>query len=348
MMNIPAFFLSLLFIPGLVAASCCAELPKRFSVSTAGMVWIPGGEFMMGSDAPEAKPIEKPAHRVQVDGFWLDAAPVTNAQYKAFVDATGYVTVAEKAPTLEEIMAQVPPGTPPPPPAALVPAALVFMTPTTPVDMNNLRNWWRWVPGANWRHPQGPESSIEGKEDHPVVHIAWEDAAAYAAWAGKRLPTEAEWEIAARGGSEDTNYTWGNEPFDETMPRANLWHGRFPYESTKDNGTYGTTPVRSFPPNPYGLFDMAGNVWEWCSDYYSASYYGEEAKKGVSVNPQGPTKSNDPLDPFSEKRMQRGGSFLCHKSYCEGYRVSARMRTSVDTGMSHTGFRCAKSQPAPL
>jgi formylglycine-generating enzyme required for sulfatase activity len=282
---------------------------------------------------------EKPAHLVKVVGFWMDETPITNQQFKEFVDATGYVTTAEKAPTLEEIMSQVPPGTPPPSPELLVPASLVFKPSDGPVPLNNSLTWWEWKPGANWKHPLGPESSITGKEDHPVVHVSWSDAVAYAKWAGKRLPTEAEWEFAAYGGNNDLVYVWGNEAFSEEKPQANVWQGEFPYKSSKAKGYIGTTAVKTFKPNPYGLYDLAGNVWEWCSDPYSASYYQEEAKKKVSVNPTGPAQSFDPDEPFATKHVHRGGSFLCHKSYCEGYRITARMKTNPYTGLNHLGFR---------
>ncbi len=330
----------------LAATCCCSQLPDRFNLSPPappeGMVWIPGGEFTMGSESPEAKPDERPVHRVKVDGFWMDATPVTNRQFQAFVAATGYVTIAEKAPTLEEIMAQVPPGTPPPAPELLVPASLVFQPSKGPVPLSNHFIWWDWKPGANWKHPLGPDSSIVGKEDHPVVHVSYFDAVAYAQWAGKRLPTEAEWEFAAYGGQKDVPYTWGSEEFSEEEPQANIWQGQFPYSTTKKDGNMGTTPVKTFKPNPYGLYDMAGNVWQWCADRYHVSYYKEEAQKGLSINPKGPSKSYDPDEPYAEKYVHRGGSFLCHKSYCKGYRITARMKTCPDTGLNHLGFRCVK------
>ncbi len=323
---------------------CCSNLPSRYNLTPPpapeGMVWIPGGEFMMGSDNKDSKKDEKPLHTVRVDGFWMDATPVTNRQFKAFVDATGYVTTAEKAPTLEEIMSQVPPGTPPPSPELLVPASLVFKPSEGPISLKNHFVWWDWKPGADWKHPLGPQSSIEGREDHPVVQVSWFDAIAYAEWAGKRLPREAEWEFAAYGGQKNVLYVWGNEEFSEENPQANIWQGSFPYKSTKPNGEMGTTPVKTFKPNPYGLYDMSGNVWQWCSDLYNISYYQEEATKGVSQNPTGPQKSYDPEEPYAVKYVHRGGSFLCHDSYCKGYRISARMKTCPDTSLNHLGFRC--------
>jgi formylglycine-generating enzyme len=334
----------------LFATCCCSNLPDRFNLtppsSPAGMVWIPGGEFTMGSDHTEAKRDEKPPHPVKVDGFWMDETLVTNRQFKEFVDETGYVTTAEKAPTLEEIMCQVPPGTPPPPPDLLVPASLVFKPSKGPVPLVSNRAWWEWKPGANWKHPLGPGSTIEGKEDHPVVQVSWYDAAAYAKWTGKRLPTEAEWEFAAYGGQKNILYVWGNEEFSEENPQANIWQGKFPYESTKSNGYTGTTSVKTFKPNPYGLYDTAGNVWQWCSDLYNATFYQDESKKGLSINPKGPIKSFDPEEPVAIKQVHRGGSFLCHNSYCKGYRITARMKTCPDTSLNHLGFRCVKDAPA--
>lgn len=308
-----------------------------------GMIWVPGGVFTMGSDNQYSRIDEKPPHQVKVDGFWMDETPVTNKQFKEFVDATGYITVAEKAPTLEEIMCQVPPGTPPPAPELLVAASLVFRPTKGPVALTSNRNWWEWTAGANWKHPLGPDSSVEGKENHPVVHVSWHDAVAYAKWAGKRLPTEAEWEFAAHGGLKDSVYPWGNEEFSEEKPQANIWHGTFPYKSTKAEGYIGTTAVKTFKPNGYGLYDMSGNVWQWCSDLYHAAYYKDEAQKEVSVNPTGPKTSLDPAEPFATKHVHKGGSFLCHQSYCKGYRITAKMKTCPDTGLNHLGFRCVKN-----
>lgn len=318
------------------------SIHQIYCESPQGMVWITGGEFLMGSDIKEARDDEKPVHRVRVEGFWLDETPVTNQQFRKFVEATGYITTAEKAPTLEEIMPQVPPGTSPPSLDLLVPGSLVFVPPTKPTSLKNNHAWWVWKPGANWKHPLGPESSIENKDDHPVVQVSWYDANAYAKWAGKRLPTEAEWEYAAYGGQKNIQYVWGNEEFSEENPQINIWQGKFPNKSKK---AIGTTPVKTFKPNPYGLYDMAGNVWQWCFDLYDATFYSEEAKKGLSTNPQGPHESFDPEDLFAQKRVHRGGSFLCHASYCKGYRITARMKTCPDTSLNHLGFRCAKSVP---
>lgn len=308
-----------------------------------GMIWIPGGEFTMGTDAKIGWPEEKPAHRVRVDGFWMDDTEVTNAAFQAFVTATGYVTTAEKAPSVEEILAQSPPGTPPPPPEDLVPGSLVFSPPAADIDLQNFSQWWKWTPGANWRHPEGPNSDIDDRDPHPVVHVSWDDAMAYAKWAGKRLPTEAEWEFAARGGAEGQTYTWGDKPPSKAVFMANIWQGEFPRRNTAEDGYTGTAQVRSFPPNGYGLSDMAGNVWEWCGDWYDRGLYGSRAGGPVVVNPQGPERSYDPSRPFQPQRVQRGGSYLCNDSYCSRYRPSARHGGAPDTGMSHVGFRCAKA-----
>ncbi len=311
-----------------------AEIP-------AGMVWIPGGEFTMGTDSQAAWPDEKPAHRVRVDGFLMDVTEVTNAQFSAFVAATKFVTTAEKAPTLEEIMSQVPPGTPPPAKEMLVPGSLVFTPPAGRVNLGDYSRWWTWTPGANWRHPEGAKSSIEGRDLHPVVHVSWDDAIAYARWAGKRLPTEAEWEFASRGGLAGKRYVWGDENPTDKEARANIWQGEFPHRNTAGDGFARTAPVKSFAPNGYGLYDTAGNVWEWCADWYDPGLYSRRAGKGPVVNPIGPERSNNPDRPFEPQRVQRGGSFLCDENYCLRYRPSARQGSSPDSGMSHVGFRCA-------
>jgi sulfatase modifying factor 1 len=324
--------------------------------STSGMVLVPGGEFTMGSDADYAYPNEKPAHRVQVASFWIDAKPVTNADFAEFVEATGYKTVAERAVDWEELKKQVPPGTPRPPDEMLAPGSLVFQPTTGPVDLRDMSQWWVWTTGASWRHPEGPGSSIEGREDHPVVQVAFEDAQAYAKWAGKRLPTEAEWEFAARGGLEGKRYAWGDEERPEGTIMVNRWTGEFPYHNDAEDGFPGTSPVASFPANSYGLFDMGGNVWNWCSDLYRADTFATRAEdQTVWCDPKGPDTAlgesvvpgdpSPPSVPGAERRVTKGGSFLCHPAYCESYRPSARRGTPPDTGSSHVGFRCAKDAP---
>lgn len=305
------------------------------------MVLIPGGILQMGGDNQQASPDEFPKHQVRLNAFYLDKTEVTNAQFAKFVEATGYVTTAERKPDWEELKQSLPPGTPRPPDSVLVAASLVFKQTSGPVDLHNYNEWWSWVAGANWRHPEGPGSSIEHRMNHPVVHVSWFDAIAYCKWAGKRLPTEAEWEWAARGGLAGNIYPWGNEHVNANKAKANSWEGVFPYQNTKKDGFVKAAPVASFAPNGYGLYDMAGNVWEWCSDWYHANYY-ESMKQGIADNPKGPDQSFDPDDPFTPKRSMRGGSFLCNDSYCSGYRVARRMKSSPDTGLEHTGFRCAK------
>ena len=327
------------------------ETTPQSSQDPAGMVWIPGGEFRMGSEHALARPDERPPHRVKVDGFWLDQTEVTNTQFAAFAKATGYQTVAERPIDWEELKKQVPPGTPKPDDAQLQPGSLVFTPPPGPVDTRNSAAWWTWTIGANWQHPTGPGSNLDGRADHPVVHIAFEDAAAYAKWAGKRLPTEAEWEFAARGGLDGKVNVWGDEPVDPK--RCNIWQGRFPEQDTAEDGFMGVAPTRSFAANGYGLFDMAGNVWEWCNDRYRPDTYSRQVLIAggldkVVVNPTGPEQSLDPRNPYAkDSRVHRGGSFLCNDSYCASYRPSARMTAPTDTGMSHLGFRCASSAPAP-
>jgi formylglycine-generating enzyme required for sulfatase activity len=334
---------TLLFIALAVAAFAITygvvKWSERPPAAPEGMLWIAGGEFTMGSDDPEATSHEHPAHRVRVDGFWMDETDITNAQFRAFVEATGYVTTAEKAPTVEDILRYARPGTPPPDKKDLVPGSLVFTPPDHPVDLRDVREWWKWTPGADWRHPQGPGSSIETLDDHPVVHVSWFDAEAYAKWAGKRLPTEAEWEFAARGGLEGKKYVWGDEPFDEDHPQCNNFQGHFPDHNTLKDSYARTSPVKAFPPNGYGLHDMAGNVWQWTADWYLPDTYSRRAGRSLPINPPGPKQSFDPRERPPE-RTQRGGSFLCCVGYCFNYRPSARMGCTPDTGMSHVGFRC--------
>jgi formylglycine-generating enzyme len=307
-----------------------------------GMVWVPGGEFSMGTDDPteivcggkESMPDARPIHRVAVDGFWMDATEVTNEAFERFVEATGYVTVAEHVPRAEDF-----PGAPP---EALVPGAVVFTPPGEPVPLDNYFAWWRYVPGANWRHPEGPQSDLKGRQQYPVVHVAFEDAVAYAAWAGKRLPTEAEWEFAARGGLSSKPYVWGTDLKPSGKWMANIFEGAFPSQDTGEDGFVGIAPVAQFQANGYGLFDMAGNVWEWCSDWYRPDYY-ERLANVVTSNPSGPSDSFDLEEPGVVKRVQRGGSYLCTDQYCTRYLVGARGKSEPSTGTNHAGFRCVLS-----
>lgn len=303
-----------------------------------GMRWIPGGSFLMGSDNPRF-PDEAPAHRVTLDGFWMDETEVTNAQFREFVKATGYVTIAEKTPKAEDFAGQVADITQIPP-ENLVAGSICF---NSHFDPQKLRKdhplWpyqvWKYVPGANWRQPEGPGSNLEGRWDHPVVHVSWEDAMAYCRWAGTRLPTEAEWEYAARGGREGAEYPWGNELNPEGKWWNNIWQGEFPLQNEVHDGYRQTSPVKAFPPNDYGLYDMSGNVWEWCYDWYAPDYYLVSPER----NPLGPAESYDPLEPHIPKRVQRGGSFMCSDNYCIGYRVAARMKGDPQSGTFHAGFR---------
>ena len=306
------------------------------SSATEGLRWVPGQTYTMGSD--RHYPEESPAHPVAVDGFWLEAHQVTNAQFAAFVDATGYVTVAERPLDPADF-----PGAPV---ENLQPGSMVFTKTAGPVDLRHLSLWWTWTPGASWRHPEGPRSSLIDREDHPVVHVAYEDAEAYAAWAGRELPSEAEWELAARGGLDQATYTWGDEPETNGERLANYWHGDFPW---RPDPSYGrTSVVGSFPANYYGLFDMAGNVWEWTSDWYAtrAGMPVDMAPCCAPRNPRGPAveASYDPRQPQFRvpRKVIKGGSFLCADSYCLRYRPSARRPQMIDTGMSHLGFRCIR------
>jgi formylglycine-generating enzyme required for sulfatase activity len=310
----------------------------------AGMVWIPGGEFSMGAqDAPDQGEVgmkatfdSRPIHRVYVDGFWMDRTDVTNEEFARFAKATGYVTVAERIPRAEDF-----PGTPP---ENLVAGAVVFSPPNHTVSLDNHYQWWTYLPGANWRHPEGPQSSLKGRERYPVVDISYQDAAAYAKWAGKRLPTEAEWEFAARGGLAGKPYVWGDEFRPNGKWMANTFQGHFPVSDSGDDGHAGITSVAQYPPNGYGLFDMAGNVWQWVSDWYRPDYYQQlSSAAGVARNPEGPDTSFDPSEPSQPKHVMRGGSFLCTDQYCSRYLVGTRGKGEVSTGTNHVGFRCVKN-----
>jgi len=322
-----------------------ASMVATYTVETSkippGMVLIPAGEFIMGSPGDTPHENEQPAHKVKLDSFYMDETEVTIAQFRKFVEATKYITTAEKPPDWEEMKKQLPPGTPKPPAEKMLPGSLVFIPPTNAVPTDNAARWWMWTLGACWKHPEGPGSNIDGRASHPVVHVSWDDAVAYAKWAGKRLPTEAEWEYAARGGLAGKRYTWGDEPLKDSDGKVtNIWQGTFPNLNTKVDGYDRTAPVKSYPANSYGLYDMAGNTWEWCADWYRADTYKD--RKVTTLNPIGPPNFWDPGEPLAPKRVTRGGSFLCHVTYCESYRTAARRGTSTDTSMSHIGFRCVK------
>ncbi len=313
------------------------------SSAPAGMVWIPGGEFMMGGDPaseglcglPGLVRDAIPMHQVYLDGFWMDKTEVTNEEFEKFIKATGYITTAEKAPTKEEF--------PTVPIENLVAGSAVFTATKKEVPLNDHLQWWRYQKDANWRHPDGPGSDLTGKEKLPVVHVSYYDAEAYAKWANKRLPTEAEWEFAARGGKPSELYSWGNDLRPGGKWMANIYQGHFPVKDNGDDGFAGIAPVAQFPANRFGLYDMAGNVWEWCSDWYRHDYYLQLASTGtVTRNPKGPDSPFDPAEPMEKKRVHRGGSFLCTDQYCTRYMVGTRGKGEVNTGTNHLGFRCVK------
>ncbi|MGA2859602.1 MAG: formylglycine-generating enzyme family protein [Candidatus Sulfotelmatobacter sp.] len=298
-----------------------------------GMVWIPGGRFWMGTNHMEDA---QPVHQVEVKGFWMDRTDVTNEEFARFVQATGYVTIAERPLDPKEFPNLAP--------DELSPGSVVFTPPAGPVPLDHPLAWWRSVRGTNWRHPNGPNGDLRGKEKYPVVQIAWSDALAYAKWACKRLPTEAEWEFAARGGRDRQTYPWGNELNPNGKWMANTFQGHFPYKNSAEDGYAGVAPVASFPPNDFGLYDMSGNVWQWVSDWYRPDYYAQLGHEEIAINPQGPPDSFDPQEPGVAKRVQKGGSFLCTDQYCSRYMPGARGKGDPDTGTNHLGFRCVRAQ----
>ncbi len=333
--------------PPLAASSAfeptVTKTAKPSGETPPGMVWIPGGEFSMGShveseshcDLPGVTADALPVHRVSVDPFWMDATELTNEEFDKFARTTGYVTIAERTPTAADF-----PGAPA---DKLIAGAIVFTPTAAAVPLNDYFQWWRYRKGANWRHPEGPESNIKGREKYPVVQIAYEDAEAYAKWAGKRLPTEAEWEFAARGGLTGKLYAWGDDLLPGGKPTANTYQGKFPVNDTAIDGFAGIAPVASFAPNGYGLYDVAGNVWEWVSDWYRPDYYAKLAAGGVARNPRGPESSFDPAEPGVKKRVHRGGSFLCTDQYCTRYMVGTRGKGESDSGTNHVGVRFVKN-----
>lgn len=374
MKNLPRQ-IKILFVPFLlgyllIGLSSCNEMPKKETLShnindkvsgvetitfieesptgveiPPGMVWIPGGKFIQGAVDEDKMALdhEKPAHTVVVDGFFMDETEVTNAQFQKFVHQTGYITIAEREIEWEEIKKQLPPNTPKPHDSILQPGSLVFKKANSKVhNLYDYSQWWDWKIGASWKYPTGPGSSNKGKENYPVVHIALEDALAYCKWAGRRLPTEAEWEYAARGTNDKGIFTWGQDG--SKLPEmANTWEGEFPSSNTLEDGFENKSPVKSFPPNDYGLYDLAGNVWEWTQDWYNIQYYEEVKNKGVIKNPPGAVKAYNPANPQMSEKVIKGGSFLCHASYCASFRISARMANSTDSAQEHLGFRTVAS-----
>ncbi|MGW9685491.1 formylglycine-generating enzyme family protein [Flagellimonas sp. 2504JD1-5] len=316
------------------------KVPSNIEVPE-GMIWIPGGTFKQGAvpQDTEAMHHEKPAHEVAMDGFFMDTTLVTNAKFSKFVKETGYVTVAERIPDWEELKKQLPEGTPKPPDSILQPGSLVFKkTKSSVPNLYDFSQWWTWSIGTSWKNPEGPGSSIKGKDDHPVVHISYEDALAYCKWSNRRLPTEAEWEYAARGGKSGATFFWGNDVA-ELSKHSNTWEGEFPVENTKIDGFEGSSPVATFPANDFGLYDMSGNVWEWTNDWYNPKYYQELLVQGIVRNPKGAERPYNPNNPYAKEKVIRGGSFLCSDSYCASYRISARMASTMDSSMGHLGFR---------
>ncbi len=322
-----------------------SEEPPEGIKTPNGMTWIPGGIFEQGASNSDTYAIqhEYPSHFVAVDGFFMDITEVTNAQFREFVQETDYVTVAERNLSWEILKNQLPPETPKPPDSLLQPGSLVFDFLNTGIDNPNYHvGWWKWRIGVNWKHPKGPGSDLHGKDDFPVVHIAYEDAMAYCRWADRSLPTEAEWEWAASGGMEKTIFTWGNEK--ELLPNmANTWTGKFPSKNNAKDGFENAAPVGSYPGNNFGLKDMSGNVWEWTQDWYNTNYYKKRLIENDTIlNPKGPQRALNRSNPYAKEKVIKGGSFLCHIDYCGGYRISARMPNAFDSTSEHLGFRTVK------
>lgn len=345
MNNLRIYFL---FLLALLSLSGCnkekktvSNLSKNSFESPQGMVWVATKTFLKGAkeNDPYAMPREKPAHKVKVDGFFIDITEVTNQQFQKFVESTGYVTIAERPIDWVEMKKNLPEGTPKPHDSILQPGSLIFNKNVNAiVNMNNYAQWWIWKIGANWKQPYGPNSSIKGKDNYPVVHIAFEDALAYCKWANRRLPTEAEWESAAQGIAINNIFTWGNN-FDELNSRANTWQGEFPIKNDSKDGFEFISPVKSYAPNSIGLFDMTGNVWELTSDLFNTNYYKELDISKTLTNPKGAKKSYNSNNPYQIEYVMKGGSFLCHASYCASFRISAKMGVTVDSGSDHMGFR---------
>ena len=318
------------------------QIKKEEQISQIpGMVWIPGGIYDMGASDSDRMALshEKPKHTVKVDGFYMDETEVTNAQFSRFIEATNYITTAERPVDWELIKQQLPPGTPKPHDSLLLPGSLLFKkTKESVPNLYDFSQWWRWTNGANWKQPEGKGSSIDEKDNHPVVHVSYEDAMAYCNWVGRRLPTEAEWEFAARGGKRDKIYFWGDLT-DKLSSYVNSWEGEFPVDNTQADGFEKSAPIKTYPPNGYGLYEISGNVWEWTSDWYSSQYYQYCKENSITNNPKGPNEAFNPNNPYIDERIIRGGSFLCNASYCASYRLSSRMATDPNTSLEHLGFR---------
>lgn len=323
--------------------SCNFNQVSKSKQSNEQMVWIEGGTFTMGTNSEDSYEHERPTHQVKLNGFWMDKYEVTNQQFAEFVEETNYQTLAERKVSWEQLKKELPEGTPKPPDADLEPGSLVFTAPKSFTPTTSLSLWWRWVKGANWKHPEGPGSDIKNKMNYPVVHVAVEDINAYCKWAGKRLPTEAEWEYACRGKNNQGIYPWGNELTPNGVYMANTFQGTFPHQNLATDKFPQAAPIGSFAPNHYGLYDMIGNVWEWTSDLFDANYYQQTAGK-LLTNPKGSNKSFDPVEPMATKYVTKGGSYLCADNFCINYRITARQGTSYDSGMSHLGFRCVKDK----
>lgn len=330
------------YMPGNTGISNVDTLLENITVASDtnhnNMILIPGGSFLMGAGRGEGFPEEYPQHAVKVNNFWIDVHEVTNLEFAAFVKATGYITTAERKPDWEIMKQQLPAGVEKPHDSLLMPGSLVFTPPKREVPLDNPNQWWRFVKGACWKHPEGPGTDLKGREHHPVVHVSWEDAMAYSKWAGKRLPTEAEWEWAAKTPLQN-KYAWGNKELHNEFLPANIWQGNFPYNNLMLDKYFTTSPVQSFNANPNGLYDMSGNVWEWAADWMDANYYstiGNETK----LNPTGPADGGTTTHPY--QKVLKGGSFLCHESYCTGYRVARRSSSGWESSSNHIGFRCVK------
>ena len=323
------FILMGLFIFGCNSSPSSDKITILIGDEEISLVWVDGGSFIMGSSELIANNDEKPSHRIHIDGFWMTETPITNNQFAAFVNSTNYVTTAEKAPSLKEMMSQLPKDTPPIPDEYLVPGSLIFIGGREAANPSSSINWWKWSPKTSWKNPRSENPTLDGIGDHPVVHVSWYDAIEFSLWSGMELPTEAQWEYAAKLGKV-TN-----------TREMNIWRGIFPINNNLDDGHLKTNPVKYYKPNSIGLYDMAGNVWEWVRDWYHPNTYSME---GRSKNPMGPKSSFDPMEPTVPKRVTRGGSFLCNDQYCAGYRTTARMKSSPDTSLENTGFRCVISK----